>query len=121
MDYYLEKGYKGVIVEFVGIGNIAVSGSRKSWTKKLKEVMSKGLVVCATAQTINGRLNPLVYVTGRELVDSGVVFLKDMLTETAFVKLGWVLGHEDWAKDFETVKEKMLENFSGEFNDRIIE
>lgn len=121
LDYYVEKGYKGIVIEFVGIGNIAVSGSRNSWVKKLSEVMDKGLVVCAAAQTINGRLNPLVYVTGRELANSGIIFLDDMLSETAFVKLGWVLGHEDWAKDKDVVKEKMLENFSSEFNSRILE
>ena len=116
LDHYVEKGYKGIIIEFLGIGNIAVSGARKSWTKKLKEVMGKGMIICATAQTINGRLNPLVYVTGRELANSGVIFLEDMLTETAFVKLGWVLAHKDW-----DVREKMLENFSNEFNTRILE
>ena len=121
LDYYLENGYKGIIIEFLGIGNIAVSGARKSWTKKLKEVMNKGMVVCATAQTIYGRLNPLVYVTGRELVNSGIIFLEDMLTETAFVKLGWVLGHPEWAKDKEIVREKMLFNFAREFNPRLLE
>lgn len=121
LDYYVNNGYKGVIIEFVGIGNIAVSGARKPWTKKLKEVLKKGLIICATAQTINGRLQPLVYITGRELANSGIIFLEDMLTETAFVKLGWVLGHDNWANDYETVKAKMLENFSGEFNPRLIE
>jgi glutamyl-tRNA(Gln) amidotransferase subunit D len=116
LDYYVEKGYKGIVIEFVGIGNIAVTGAKKSWTKKLKETMAKGVAICAAAQTINGRLNPLVYVTGRELANSGVIFLDDMLSETAFVKLGWVLGHEGW-----DVKEKMLENFSKELNARIVE
>lgn len=121
LDYYVEKGYKGIIIEFVGIGNIAVTGARKSWVKKLDEVQKKGLIICATAQTIYGRLNPLVYVTGRELSDSGIIFLEDMLTETAFVKLGWVLGHEEWAKSKEIIKEKILENFSHEFNKRLSE
>lgn len=116
LDYYVEKGYKGIVIEFLGIGNIAVSGARKSWSKKLKEVISKGIFVCATAQTINGRLNPLIYVTGRELVDLGVVFLEDMLTETAFVKLSWILGHPEW-----NVKEKILENFCYEMNSRLVE
>jgi len=44
-----------------------------------------------------------------------------MLSETAFVKLGWVLGHKEWAKDKEKIKEKMLENISGEINDRLEE
>ena len=44
-----------------------------------------------------------------------------MLAETAFVKLGWVLGHKSWASSKERVKEKMLENFSHELNDRLRE
>ena len=82
--------------------------------KKLKEVIDKGLIVCAASQTIYGRLDPLVYSTGRELMSTGVIFLEDMLAETAFVKLGWVLGHSGW-----NVKEKMLENFSWEINNRL--
>lgn len=121
IDYYLEKGYKGLVIEFVGIGNIAVSGSRLSWVKKIKEAIAKGVTICASAQTIFGRLDPLVYVTGRELSDSGVIFLEDMLSETAFVKLSWVLGHSEWAKSKETIKEKMLFNFSYELNNRLLE
>jgi len=74
------------------------------------------LTVCAVAQTIYGRLNPMVYSPGRELAASGIIYLQDMLAETALVKLGWVLGHKDW-----NVKEKMLENISGEFRDRLEE
>lgn len=121
LDYYLDKGYKGLVIEFSGIGNIAVTGSRLSWVKKIKEVLAKGMTICASAQTIFGRLNPLVYVTGRELADSGVIFLEDMLSETAFVKLGWVLGHDEWAKDRKTIKEKMLFNFNRELNNRLLE
>ena len=44
-----------------------------------------------------------------------------MLAETALVKLGWVLGHSEWAKSKEKIKEKMLENISGEFNRRLEE
>jgi len=110
-----------LVIEFLGIGNIAVSGSRLSWVKKIKEAIAKGMTICASAQTIFGRLNPLVYVTGRELSDSGVIFLEDMLSETAFVKLGWVLGHSEWAKDKDLIKEKMLFNFSHELNNRLLE
>ncbi|MBT4375877.1 Glu-tRNA(Gln) amidotransferase subunit GatD [archaeon] len=116
LDYYVDKGYKGIVIEMVGLGHVATSGARLSWIKKLKEVQEKGLIICAAAQTINGRLDPLVYVTGRELIDTGIIYLEDMLAETAFVKLGWVLGHKDW-----NVKDKMLENFSRELNDRLEE
>jgi len=82
--------------------------------KKLKEIQKKGIVVCAAAQTTYGRLDPLVYSNGRELLKAGIIFLEDMLAETALVKLGWVLGHKNW-----NAKEKMLENIAGELNDRL--
>lgn len=116
LNYYLEKEYKGIVIEMFGLGHLATSESRKSWISKLKELDQKGVVVCATAQTVNGRLNPLVYSTGRELLQTGIIYLEDMLSETAFVKLGWVLGHEEWAKNKEIIKEKMLTSFSHELS-----
>lgn len=112
LDYYLRKKYKGIVLELFGLGHVP----GKNWIKKLKEIRRKGVVVCAAAQTIYGRLDPLVYSNGRELLKSGLIFLEDMLAETALVKLGWVLGHKDWKNK---VKEKMLENIAGEFSDML--
>ena len=72
------------------------------------------MVVCAVTQCFYGRTDPLVYSNGREVLGTGVIFLEDMLPETALVKLGWVLGHSDW-----DVNEKMLENVAGELNNRL--
>ncbi|MEK6875590.1 MAG: Glu-tRNA(Gln) amidotransferase subunit GatD [Nanoarchaeota archaeon] len=121
LDYYLKNKYKGIIIEASGLGHVAVGNKGKSWIKKLKEVINKGLVVCITSQTIFGRVDPLVYSNGREILETGVIYLEDMLAETALVKLGWVLGHKDWCKNKEIIKEKMLENFAGEFNRRLEE
>ena len=118
LDYYLKNKYKGIVLEVVGIGQVATN-SRNSWIRKLKEVQNKGMIVCAVSQCINGRVDPFVYSSGREIFGTGVIYLEDMLAETAFVKLGWVLGHEEWKKSKNIVKEKMLENFSGELNDRL--
>ena len=115
----MKNKYKGLIVEFTGIGQVATEGSRNSWVKKLKEVQNRGMIICAAPQTIFGRLDPYVYSAGRELLETGVIYLEDMLSETALVKLGWVLGHEEWAKSRDKVKEKMLENFAGEINKRL--
>jgi len=116
LDYYIKKKYKGLVLEVGGLGHVPTKRSKMPWTKKIKEVVAKGLVVCVTAQTIYGRLDLLVYSNGRELLNAGVIPLEDMLAETALVKLGWVLGHKDW-----DVKEKMLENIAGEFGDRLEE
>ncbi len=114
LDFYLKNKYKGVVLELSGLGHAPTSRSRNNWVKKLKEVIGKGLVVCGTSQCINGRVDALVYSNGREILDTGTIYLEDMLSETALVKLGFVLGHKNW-----NVREKMLENFVGEFNSRL--
>lgn len=114
LDYYVKNKYKGIVLEFSGLGHAPTSRSRNNWVKKLKEIIGKGLVVCGTSQCIFGRTDPLVYSNGRELLNTGVIYLEDMLSETALIKLGWVLGHKDW-----NVQEKMLENISGELNSRL--
>src|SRR3989344_2707669 len=121
LDYYVKKKYKGIVLEMSGLGHVASSRARqgRSWIKKLRKIQSKGIVVCATSQTIYGRTDALVYSNGREILNTGVIYLEDMLSETALVKLSWVLGHKDWAKNKETVKEKMLHNFSHEINKRL--
>jgi glutamyl-tRNA(Gln) amidotransferase subunit D len=110
LDYYA-LSYKGIVIEGTGLGHIPASGSNKSWIPALKKHIRNGLVVCLTTQTNFGRVDPYVYSYGRELLDAGIVFLEDMLPETAFVKLGFVLGHHGWKTK---VKEKMLENVAGE-------
>jgi glutamyl-tRNA(Gln) amidotransferase subunit D len=99
-----------------GLGHLPPSEAQHNWVPSLKKHIKNGLVVCGAAQTIYGRLDPLVYSNGRELIDAGVIFLEDMLAETALVKLGFVLGHYGWKAH---IKEKMLENMAGEFNARL--
>jgi glutamyl-tRNA(Gln) amidotransferase subunit D len=113
LDFYAKKGYKGVVVEASGMGHVCIEGE-KSWLQKIKR-LSKKMLICFAAQTIYGSLNPYVYSTARELLKAGVVYLKDMLPETAFVKLGYVLAK---TKDLEKAKEMMLENIANEFSER---
>ena len=121
LDYYAKQKYKGIVLELSGLGHAPTKKSRTSWTQKLKEIQKKGIIVCATSQCIYGRVDPLVSSNGREILGTGVIYLEDMLAETAFVKIGWVLGHEEWSKNKKIIKEKMLENISGELNNRIQE
>ena len=111
LDFYQEQGYKGIILEVTGIGQVPTQDAKFNWLPKIKQLIKKGIIICATPQTIYGRLNPNIYSAGRDLEKTGIIFLEDMLPETALVKLGWVLGHKQWNK-----KEKMLENVSNEFN-----
>jgi glutamyl-tRNA(Gln) amidotransferase subunit D len=119
LDYYAEKKYKGIIIETTGLGHTPTMNSTNNWIPRLKKTIEKGITICGTAQTIFGGLNPNVYSPGRELQKTGMIFLKDMLSETAYVKLGWILGHKSWASDKDKIREKMLENISKEFNEKI--
>lgn len=115
LDFYALK-YKGIIIEGGGLGHVASSDSNQSWIPALKKHIRNGLIVCIASQTIFGRVDPYVYSNARELLDAGVIFLEDMLSETAMVKLGWVLGHYGWKNK---TKEMMLTNFAGELNPRL--
>lgn len=116
LDFFKKKGYKGIIIEATGLGHVATEESRFNWLPKIKECISSGMTVCFAPETLYGRLDPYVYSPGRKLAEAGVIFLEDMLPETAYVKLGWVLGHTTYP---EKVKEMMLTNYAGEINNRI--
>ena len=117
LDYYLKKGYKGIVVEMSGLGHVLNAG-KNDWIPVLKKVIEKGMLIFASAQTIYGILDPYVYEAGRRILDTGVIYLEDMLCESAFTKLGWVLGHKEWRGSIMT-NEKMKENIAGEFNERL--
>jgi len=117
IEYYRKKGCKGLIIEMSGLGHVLSQG-KNNWIPKLRDAIKKGMLVYAVSQTIYGRLDPYVYSPGRKLEEIGVVFLKDMLSESAFAKLGWVLAHKTWRGSVAT-RQKMLENINHEFNDRL--
>ena len=79
----------------------------------------QGIPVIIASQTLYGRVHPLVYTNLRKLsVELGCIFVEDMLPETAYVKLGWVLAK---TKDPEKVKELMLTNIAGEISERSLD
>jgi glutamyl-tRNA(Gln) amidotransferase subunit D len=115
---YLSSRYKAVVIEPGALGHLPIEGARKNLLPAIKKAIDNGLIICAASQTIYGRLDPLVYSPGRILLKTGIIFLEDMMAETALIKLGWILGHADWRGK---IKEKMLENFAGEINLRLEE
>ncbi|MEK6923592.1 MAG: Glu-tRNA(Gln) amidotransferase subunit GatD [Nanoarchaeota archaeon] len=118
LKYFVNKNYKGIIVEATGLGQVATNPEEKnkSWLPAIKEAIKKKVFIGFTSQTIYGRVDPYVYSSARKLHEAGVVFLEDMLSETALVKLGWVLGH---TKNYDEVKKFMLLNIAGEINSKL--
>lgn len=117
MQYYLEKGYRGFIIEGTGLGHtpIDVAHEGRSWLPHIKSAVGESAVVGMTSQTIYGRVHPNVYSPLRVLKNAGVVFCEDMTPETAYVKLGWLLGNYDNEK----ARELLDKNMAGEINERI--
>ena len=67
------------------------------------------------SQCLFGSTHPHVYTAAINLSDAGVIYCKDMLPETAFIKLAWLLGN--YKK--EEAKELMAKNLRGEINERL--
>lgn len=115
--YYTDKGYKGIVIEGTGFGHVPTKtlNKEKSWINAIKYARDLGVIFVMTSQTIYGRTNPFVYSNARILYDLGVIYAEDMLTEVAYVKLMWVLGHTE---KYEDVKRLMLTNIANEISER---
>ena len=118
LEHYFLKGYKGLVIEMSGLGHVLTAENKDNWLPKLRKLIRGGMIVCGVAQTLYGRLDPYVYSVGREIQDTGVIYLEDMLPETALVKLSWVLAN---VKEKNKIKEEMLRNIAEEFNPRLLE
>ncbi|MGB6680087.1 MAG: Glu-tRNA(Gln) amidotransferase GatDE subunit D, partial [Candidatus Bathyarchaeia archaeon] len=62
-------------------------------------------------------INMNVYTTGRDLLRLGVLPLKDMLPETALVKMMWTFGQTTKLED---AKKIMITNIAGEISPRTL-
>jgi glutamyl-tRNA(Gln) amidotransferase subunit D len=112
IDWYVEQGVKGLLLEGSGLGHVS-----KYCFGAIKNAVNRGVVVALASQCICGRVNMNVYDTGRDLLAMGVVPLDDMFPETALVKLMWVLGQTD---NPEEVKKLLKTNIAGEFSPRTL-
>lgn len=111
IDFFVNRGYKGIVLAATALGHVP-----QSIFPNIEKAMKKNIPVIIASQTLYGRVHPLVYSALRNLsITLKCIFVEDMLPETAYVKLGWVLGH---TTKLEEVKEMMLKNVAGEINDR---
>ena len=116
-DYYLEKKYRGIVVAATALGHVPTNDPEHSLLKKFRKLIDSGIPIIITTQAIYGRVHPYVYTNLRKLsIELDCIFAGDMLPETAYVKLGWVLGH---TAKHEEVRKMMLTNYAGEINERI--
>ncbi len=110
----------GLIVEGTGMGHLPVNTFDEP-TKENEKILKVVKKLCAkmpvfmVSQTVFGRVQMQVYSYGRKLLEAGVLGdYNDMLPETAYIKLAWVLSNYKKA-DIENL---MMENFCGELDAR---
>lgn len=114
-DFYIEKKYRGIVIEGTGLGHVPTTIEKFSLIPKIKEATENGIAVCMTSQCLFGRVHPFVYANLRRAYEAGAIYCEDMLPEVAYVKLMHVLGH---TKEREEVIKLMLTNMAGEINSR---
>jgi glutamyl-tRNA(Gln) amidotransferase subunit D len=125
IDWYIEKGYKGLVLEGTGLGHVptGVGGTtqnlppEKAWLPFIEKAIKKGIIIIITSQCLFGRVNSKVYANLRYLAEVGAEYLDshDMLPETAYIKLGVGLS---LFKTKEEVINYMKTNISGEITEK---
>ncbi|MBT4935557.1 Glu-tRNA(Gln) amidotransferase subunit GatD [Candidatus Woesearchaeota archaeon] len=115
------KGYKGLVIEGTGLGHTPGQSPNKETDihKKiypaLKSLIDSGCVVVMTTQCLFGSVNMNVYDKGRDLQNVGIISGKDMLANTALVKLSWLLGNYS----VDETKRMIGEDLRGEINEQL--
>ncbi len=108
IDFLVDRGYHGIVVEGTGLGH-----APNAAIESFKRAVEEGVCVVMTSQCLFGRVNMHVYSTGRKLLEAGVISSNDMLPETAYVKLSWILGK---TRNMDEVRRIFRTNIAGEIN-----
>lgn len=118
-EVYAYKNFNGLIIEGTGLGHFPINEideftkENSKILKALQELSSNIPVVMAT-QCIFGIVNMNVYETGRKMQEAGVLGnMSTMTTETAFIKLAWLLSNKA-----HEAKKLINENLCGELSSR---
>ncbi|MFX1565298.1 MAG: Glu-tRNA(Gln) amidotransferase subunit GatD [Promethearchaeota archaeon] len=109
MNALIDRNYHGIVLEGTGLGH-----APESMFSAIERAQEEQIPIVMTSQCIWGRVQMRVYRTGVELVQRGVIPAEDMIAETAYVKLMWVLAQ---TREPSRIREKMLENLVGEITD----
>lgn len=110
IDGLSDMGYRGLVIAGTGLGHI-----NKPLYPAVKRAIQKGMTVVMTVQTIWGYAQMYVYDTGRDLLNLGIIPMDNMLPETAYMKLAWVLGQTE---DPKRIREMLLTPVNHEITPR---
>ncbi|MCZ6725620.1 MAG: Glu-tRNA(Gln) amidotransferase subunit GatD [Thaumarchaeota archaeon] len=107
IENLVKSGHRGIVIEGTGLGHIS-----HSTHSTIKKAIESGVLIAMASQCIWGQVRMSVYETGYDLLSLGVIPLDNMLSETALVKMRWVLSN---SKSSSEARELLLLNIAGEF------
>ncbi|SES69788.1 glutamyl-tRNA(Gln) amidotransferase subunit D [Methanococcoides vulcani] len=105
LSYYIDSGYKGIVIEGTGLGHVSTD-----WIPNIRRATEAGIPVVMTSQCLNGRICDRVYDTGRDILKAGAIEGEDMLPEVALVKFMWALGQGGDVSEIAAVMSTSVEN-----------
>jgi len=108
----IELGYKGLVIEGFGAGNIPIL--ENSLIPEIKNAVKKNIPIIGTTQCAIGCSWMYLYEGGKRALDAGVIPGYDMISDTAMVKLMWILGN--YPKNMKKIREMALKNIAGEIS-----
>ncbi|MHA1266045.1 MAG: Glu-tRNA(Gln) amidotransferase subunit GatD [Candidatus Helarchaeota archaeon] len=106
IETLIDNKYHGIVLAGTGLGHISAN-----LLAPLERAIEEKIAVVMTVQTLWGFTGMQVYERGREELSIGIIPGFNLLPETAYVKLCWVLGH---TRDLEEIKDQMHMNIAGE-------
>lgn len=109
LEHIISSGYRAIIFEGTGLGHIG-----KVMYESVGKAKKKGIFMGMTSQCIDGTVRMTVYESGRDLLNLGIIPLRNIIPETALVKAMWALGN---SKNLEEITKLMNENIALEFSD----
>nr|MDO8081966.1 Glu-tRNA(Gln) amidotransferase subunit GatD [Candidatus Freyarchaeota archaeon] len=110
INHLIDSKYHGIVLAGTGLGHCP-----KTLIDSLKGAIEENIPVAMTSQCLYGFVGMNVYERGRDLLKIGVIPCENMLPETAYVKLIYVLGH---TKNMEEIYKQMTINLCGEITSR---
>jgi glutamyl-tRNA(Gln) amidotransferase subunit D len=109
LNFYIENGYKGLVLEGTGLGHVSTT-----WIPLIRKATYAKMPVVITSQCLSGRICDRVYDTGYDMIKAGAIEGEDTLPETSLVKLMWVLGQ---TSDFDKAVSMLRKDISGEITE----
>jgi L-asparaginase len=105
-------GYRGVIIEAYGMGNLPNEGPY-SLVEAIREIVAKKMITAVTSRCLKGSVQ-VEYDTAKTFQELGVVFLRDITKEAAYAKMSYLLG---LGRSPEEVRRDMVISLVGEMEE----